>query len=209
MTAPPGPCFFAQSAIPHPAGVEGPKIKGIGAQGKKWVFGSVAPFQRTEDGMDMPKKKQSGAKGPATCEEGRPRYHPPAYAPDRLALVALEAAIGTLELWTCRPVEIRSALNIPSCRSLARWRCAKDSIPSSTRERVAVVSALRDRLVDAVDLITLKPQALLELPDRHESSGRSVRAGPLFGEILALLKQLGFEERDTRGRLGRPEEKPE
>ncbi|WP_340117885.1 hypothetical protein [Pelagibius sp. 7325] len=159
--------------------------------------------------MDMREKKQPGAKESTTCEEGRPRYHPPAYAPDRLALVALEAAIGTLSFWTCQPIEIRSALDIPSCRCLARWRCGKESVPGSTRERVAVVSALRNRMIEVVDLVTLKPLAEPELPDCHEVPGRSLRASQLIDELLTLLKLLGLEDQEAQGRKGHHEQSSE
>jgi len=148
-------------------------------------------------------RKQLSAKERAAYVEGGFRFDPPVYAPDRIALVDLESALQTLKSWTCRPKDIRAALAIPSSQALARWRRGKESVPWITRERVAVIFALRHRLTEVVDFVTLKPLPDLERPGQPSVPGRAVLAGGLLSELLALLHQLVLEEEAAERRRNR------
>jgi hypothetical protein len=148
-------------------------------------------------------RKQLSAKERAAYEAGGFRFDPPVYDPDRIALVDLESAIQTLKSWTRRPKEIRAALAIPSSEALARWRRGTESVPWITRERVAMVSALRHRLTEAVDFVSLRPLPDLKRRGQPSVPGRAVLAGGLLSELLALLHQLVLEEEAAERRRNR------
>lgn len=153
-------------------------------------------------------RKQLSPEERAAYEEGGFRFDPPVYDSVRTALVDLESASQTLKSWTRRPTEIRAALAIPSAQALTRWRAGDDAIPYEVRERVAVVHALRQRLIETVDFVTLKPLPDLMLRGRPAVPGRALLAGGRLSELLALLLQLVLLEeaaalRQSAGRRSR------
>lgn len=148
-------------------------------------------------------RKQLSEEERAAYDAGGFRFDPPVYDPDQAALVDLESAIQTLKSWTRRPKDIRAALAIPSSEALARWRRGTQSVPWITRERVAIVAALRHRLTEAVDFVTLRPLPTLKRRGRPSVPGRAVLAGGLLSELLALLQQLVLEEEAAERRRKR------
>lgn len=106
----------------------------------------------------------------------------------------LETAVSILGALGAGPRAIRATLALPSSKTLASWRRGKAAIAPATAERIAIVLALYDRLLEIGDRPRLKPLPALKRPGRKSLAGREVLAAGRLSDLLALWRQLVLAE---------------